>query len=278
MTQQSPTDLADIGARPQRARGKARLSAKLRNGRSTIDDLHMSGSAKLLFPRGKDELQAVYLNSSGGVTGGDAFDVAAHAQAGAHLVMTTQAAERIYRAVPGQVGRVATQLTVDAGARLDWLPQETILFEGAALNRRLSIDMAEDARLVACESFIFGRRAMGEVLHDIHLRDRIDLRIGGRLVFADRLRLDGDAAQILSQPATANGAGAMATVLRAAPGASGCVERLREMLPQTAGVSALTPDLVAIRMVSVDGFALRGHLASVLRYLCGAELPRPWMI
>lgn len=262
----------------QRARGKARIDAKTRAGRSVIDGLHMSGSAKLLFPRAARALQAVYLNSSGGVTGGDMFSLQARAQTGAHLVMTTQAAERIYRAVPGQTGQVDTQLTLDPGARLDWLPQETILFDGAALDRRLRIDMAPDARLVACESFIFGRHAMGERLHDLRLRDRIDLRIGGALAFADRLRLDGDAFATLAHPAVAAGAGAMATVIRAAPGAATGIEALRQMLPATAGVSALSPDLVAIRMVSVDGFALRGHLAPVLRHLCGAELPRPWMI
>ena len=78
----------------------------------------MSGSSKLLFPRAKDALQAVYLNSSGGVTGGDAFEIEARAQENAHLVMTTQAAERIYRALPGETGRVDTRLTLEPGARL----------------------------------------------------------------------------------------------------------------------------------------------------------------
>ncbi|MAB04478.1 MAG: urease accessory protein [Rhodobacteraceae bacterium] len=262
----------------QRARGRARIGARLRGARTAISDLHMSGSAKLLFLRATGALQAVYLNSSGGVTGGDAFDIAARAEAGSHLVMTTQAAERIYRALPGEIGRVDARLTLEPGARLDWLPQETILFEGAALDRRLSIDMAPDARLLACETLIFGRHAMGEVLHDLCLRDRIDLRIGGRLAFADRLRLEGDVADTLARPAVADGAGAMATVLFAAPGAASIRDALLEMLPATAGVSALTGDLLVARLVSVDGFPLRGHLAPVLRRLSGAELPRPWMI
>ncbi len=275
-----PASDAAASAQPaaQRARGRARLSVRRRGARSVIRDLHMSGSAKLLFPRAQGALQAVYLNSSGGVTGGDSFDVEAQAEEGAHLVMTTQAAERIYRALPAQTGRVETRLALGPGARLDWLPQETILFEGAALDRRLRIDMAGDARLIACESFIFGRHAMGEVLHDLRLRDRIDLRIDGALAFADRLRLEGDAFATLAHGAVAAGAGAMATVICAAPGAATGMDRLREMLPQSAGASALGPDLVVIRMVSVDGFALRGHLAPVLRHLCGAELPRPWMI
>lgn len=262
----------------QRAKGKARLGAHLRKDRSVISDLHMSGSSKLLFPRAKDALQAVYLNSSGGVTGGDAFEVAADVAPGAHLVMTTQAAERVYRALPAETGRVETRLSLAPGARLDWLPQETILFEGGALDRRLSIEMAADARLTACEALVFGRHAMGEVLHDLRLRDRIDLRIDGRLAFADRLHLSGDAAATLADPAIGAGAGAMATVLHAAPGAATMRDALREMLPETAGVSALSAELLVIRLVSVDGYTLRGHLAPVLRRLSGAELPRPWMI
>ncbi|MCR8550344.1 urease accessory protein UreD [Salipiger sp. P9] len=262
----------------QRARGRARIGARLRNGRSAIGDLHMSGSSKLLFPRAQGALQAVYLNSSGGITGGDAFEVAAHVEPGAHLAMTTQAAERIYRALPGETGRVETRLALDAGARLDWLPQETIFFEGAALDRRLSIEMAPDARLLACEALIFGRHAMGEVLHNLRLRDRIDLRVDGKLVFADRLRLTGDAHETLAHPAVAAGAGAMATVIHAAPGAASQRDSLRAMLPESAGVSAISDDLLLLRLVSVDGYALRGHLAPVLRCLSGAELPRPWMI
>ena len=238
----------------------------------------MSGSSKLLFPRVKDALQAVYLNSSGGVTGGDAFDVEARAEAGSHLVMTTQAAERVYRALPAETGRVETRLALEAGARLDWLPQETILFEGGALDRRLRIDMAGDARLTACESLVFGRHAMGEVLHDLRLRDHIDLRVDGRLAFADRLHLSGDAADTLAHPAIAGGAGAVATVIHAAPGSATLRDALRGMLPETAGVSALSEELLVLRLVSVDGYTLRGHLAPVLRRLSGAELPRPWMI
>ncbi|SDE16392.1 urease accessory protein [Salipiger thiooxidans] len=277
-----PYDRSEMTGAPtiaaQRARGRARLGAKARADRTAIADLHMSGSSKLLFPRAKDALQAVYLNSSGGVTGGDAFEIEARAQENAHLVMTTQAAERIYRALPGETGRVDTRLTLEPGARLDWLPQETILFEGAALDRRLSVGMARDARLIACEALIFGRHAMGEVLHDLRLCDRIDVRVDGRLVLADRLRLDGDAAATLAQAHVAGGAGAMATVVHAAPGAAAMRDPLRAMLPETAGVSAISEDLLLMRLVSVDGFALRGHLAPVLRRLSGADLPRPWMI
>ncbi|MCA0938846.1 urease accessory protein UreD [Salipiger pacificus] len=238
----------------------------------------MSGSSKLLFPRGLDALQAVYLNSSGGVTGGDAFDIAATAREGAHLAITTQAAERVYRALPGETGRVETRLVLEEGARLDWLPQETILFDGAALDRRLSVEMAGDARLLLCEPLIFGRAAMGESVTDLRHADRIDIARDGRLVWSDRLRLVGDAAACLADPAIAEGARAMATVVLAAPGAAAQVAALRGMLPETGGVSALDPDLLVLRLLAIDGFELRRHLCPILRRLSGAELPRPWMI
>ena len=238
----------------------------------------MSGSSKLLFPRALDALQAVYLNSSGGVTGGDAFDITATAREGAHLAITTQAAERVYRALPGETGHVDTRLTLEAGARLDWLPQETILFDGAALDRRLSVEMAGDARLLLCEPLIFGRAAMGESVTELRHADRIDIARAGRLVWSDRLRLNGDAAACLADPAIAEGARAMATVVLAAPGAAAQVAPLRGMLPETGGVSALDPDLLVLRLLAIDGFELRRHLCPILRRLSGAELPRPWMI
>ena len=262
----------------QRARGRGRLSARARAGRSVIGDLHMSGSTKLLFPRAEAALQAVLLNTSGGVTGGDQFALEAEALPEAHLVLTTQAAERIYRALPGQPGVVDTRLRLGAGARLDWLPQETIFFDGAALDRALSVDMAGDARLLLCEPLIFGRHAMGERVRDLRYTDRIDIRRDGRLIWADRLALSGDAAARLAHPAVADGAEAMATVVLAAPGAATQVEALRGILPERAGVSALTPELVVIRMLAIDGFELRRHLCPILRRLSGADLPRPWMI
>ncbi|MBV2361704.1 urease accessory protein UreD [Thalassococcus sp. CAU 1522] len=239
----------------------------------------MSGSAKLLFPRNADEsLAAVFLNTAGGVTGGDAFHLTASAEAGASLTLTTQAAERVYRALPDETGLVRTRLSCAEGATLHWLPQETILFDGAALDRHLSIDMAGDASLLACEVLVFGRAAMGEDVRDLRLRDRIDLRRDGRLCFADRLQLTGDAATALRRPFVADGARAMGSVVFAAPGAAHRLEGLRAGLPPQAGVSALHDDLVFLRATAADGFALRGLLIPLLARLSGAELPRPWMI
>ncbi|MDU8912029.1 urease accessory protein UreD [Aestuariicoccus sp. MJ-SS9] len=264
---------------PQRAHGVARLTARRRGPVSVIDGLRQSGAFKLLFPRPRDTaLDAVFLNTSGGITGGDRFALTAGAEAGAHLRLTSQAAERIYRAMPGVPGQVRTVLSAESGARIDWLPQETILFEGAALDRTLRIELAAEARLLACETLVFGRAAMRETVRDLRLTDRIDVLREGRLVWADRLRLEGDAQASLDRRFVAAGAQALATLVWAAPGAAERVGALRSLLPESGGASAVLPDLVVLRLAAPDSFELRRHLIPVLQHLSGAALPRPWMI
>lgn len=263
----------------QRARGAAHLSVVRRGDENVLRDLGMSGSAKLLFPRKADKaLDAVFLNSAGGITGGDRFELRADVTQGAVLRMTTQAAERIYRAMPGAPGRVTNHLTLAAGAQVSWLPQETILFDGAALDRRFRIDMAPDARLVSCETLIFGRAAMGESVDQMYLRDRVDLYRDGALMFADRLRLNGAAGDALTGKHVANGMLAMTSVLWCAPDAAAQLDTLRAYLPELGGVSALADDLVFLRMLAPDGFELRKLLVPLLQYLEGGDLPRPWML
>lgn len=278
-------DTSAPAARPsaQRARGQGTVRVKRRGADSALADLHMAGSTKLLFPRvpsgSRRVLDAVVLNSAGGVTGGDDFSLSLALDPGAVLRVTTQAAERLYRAPPDNPpGRVATQAHLGAGATLTWLPQETILYDGGALDRSLSFDMAGDARLLSCETLIFGRQAMGEQVHDLRLRDHLDLRRDGALIFADRLRLEGDAAAQLALPGVGEGAGAMASVLLAEPEAERHLEALRALLPESGGASAPVPGLVFLRVLAKDGFALRKTLVPLLEHLSGAALPRPWML
>ena len=279
-----PYDTASLetsrpGAAPQRARGHAKLVVRRRDAQSVISDLAMSGSAKLLFPRrSTSSLDAVMLNTAGGITGGDRFSYAATVEGGASVTLTTQAAERIYRASPGAPGQVRNHLEVADGATLHWLPQETILFDASALDRELSVTLAPGGRLLACECLIFGRKAMGEDVRQVYLRDRMDLRQNGKLVFSDRLRLDGDAQTQLDLAAVAGGARAMASVLIARPGASALIETLRQMLPECAGASAITEDLVFLRIVAPDGFMLRETLVPVLQELADGPIPKTWMI
>lgn len=262
-----------------RAIGTVRVAAKRSGERTVLDRLYQKGSAKALLPRTFETgLTAVLLNTSGGVTGGDRFAYAADAQAGTHLTLTTQAAERAYRALPGHTGQIETRLTAHQGARLDWLPQETILFDGAALNRRFDVDLAADATLLAVESFILGRAAMGETVHDLRLSDQWRVRRDSTLVYADALRMHGDADAIARRAGTLGGHRAFATILFTGPDADRHLAPLRSRIGATGGASLIRDGVLAARLTAADGFHLRKALIPALEHLRGTPLPRPWSI
>ena len=260
-----------------RAQGRSRVTARLRDGRSVLGELYEQGSAKVRLPRAAGPaLEAVLLNTAGGLTGGDRFAVSAAAEAGARLTLASQTAERAYRAQPGEVARVENSLRLGPGATLEWLAQETILFDACALRRSLEIDMAEDARLLVVEPVVLGRAAMGETVRTADFADSLTLRRGGRLVFADRLRLSGDVAGATRGAAALGGARAFATLLYAAPDAESRLDALRALLPQgPAGASAFD-GAISARILSPDGYDLRRTLLMVLRGFRELALPRVW--
>lgn len=234
---------------------------------------------KLLFPRPISEaLTGIVLNTAGGITGGDQFDISARVAPGCHMVLTTQAAERAYRAQPGEVAQVRNRITVGANARIDWLPQETLIYDGSALRRALDIEMAADASVLAVEPVIFGRREMGEVLSSISFGDRIDVRRAQQLVFADRTRLNGDAAAQLRKSAVGAGCEAMASVLLIAPDAERFLDPVRALMPVTGGVSLIRDGVLFARVLAVDGYDLRQTLVPLIELLSAAPIPRTWMI
>lgn len=260
-----------------RARGRMILTAKARDGRGVIDRFRTSGCLKALYPAPGRALEAIMINTSGGLTGGDRLSVQVAAGPGSALSLTTQAAERAYRAASG-TARVETRAKVAEGARLLWLPQELILFDGAALDRRLQIDLAPDARLLMVEPLVFGRRAMGERLTSLTLRDRIEIRRARQPLYMDRLYLTGDAETRLSRPALAQAGRAMASALLVDPRAEALLDRVRAHLPETGGASLLAADVLTLRIVAEDVFALRRALVPILEILKGGALPRSWSL
>ncbi|SFQ94594.1 urease accessory protein UreD [Poseidonocella sedimentorum] len=274
-----PAAAPRVPAQP-RAVGSIRLSAKRHGARSVLDGLRPQGCLKALFPRHPDPargLEAVLINSAGGITGGDRLAITAHAGPGARLSITTQAAERIYAAQPGETGTLRTTLSAAPGATLNWLPQETILFNRAGLSRALSADLAGDARFLMVESLLFGRRAMGERVTDLRLHDRVEILRDGQPLYLDAARIDGDAEALLDRPATGGGARAMAALVYTAPGAEALLPVLRAGLPRTAGASCIAPDTLALRLLAPDGAALRRLLLPLLARLADGPIPRSWM-
>lgn len=266
-----------------RAAGGVRLRFGRVGARTHRLDVAESGGYRARFPTSYDErCEAVLINTGGGMAGGDAMRVEAELGEGSHAVITSQAAEKIYRSQGPDTG-VDTVLRVAAGARLAWLPQETILFSGARLSRRLTIDLAGDAELVACESVFFGRAAMGETVLRGALRDRWRLRRDGRLVFADDLRIEGAIADQLARSAIGAGACATGTVLAAGAGHAQSLEAIRSLLQEEggdaveAGAGAID-DLLVIRLLARDAQALRRVLVTLLGHVTGRALPRTWSL
>lgn len=261
-----------------RADGGVRVRFGLTGSRTVRLEVAESGGYRVRFPTTFNEsCEAVLINTGGGMTGGDRFNASIIVDAGTNAIVTTQAAEKIYRS-QGPQTLVSTHLAAAAGARLHWLPQETILFAQANLRRTLEAEIAPNATLIACESVYFGRSAMGEVLEQASLCDRWRIRRGGRLIFADDIKLDGPVGRILPRKAIAAGACATATVLMVAPQAQALVDAAREALASTSAECGVTgfDGMLITRFLSQDAAALRADLARFMIHLTGIALPRSW--
>lgn len=262
-----------------RALGRIALSVTAGTGGSRRKRVHKSGALRVRFPNvtSRDTREAVIVNTAGGMTGGDRFDIDLETGAGARLVVTTAAAEKVYRSL-GPDTEISVKLEIGPGAALGWLPQETILFDGVRLRRSIEADLAPDANLLLAEGVVFGRSAMGETLTRGYFFDRWRVRRGGTLVFAESVRFDGAIAQRLAERAVASGGIAIASVLKV-PGDEAAVAAVRAKEKDFAGevgVSAWN-GLAAARLVAPDGAALHRDLIAVLTAFGNMPLPQLWL-
>jgi urease accessory protein len=255
--------------------------------RSHVASVFQQPPCRALFPHVEpgDPTAAVLLTTSGGLTGGDAIRIAITADAGASATVTTQAAEKIYRSL-GPDCAIDVSLDLGEGGYLEYLPQETILFEAARLARRNTVRLSPSGRLLAAEIVVFGRAAFGELLTRGRLLDSWRLYRGDRLVWADALLLDGDLRRTLDRPAGFDGAAAAATVLYAAEDAPRFLEAARALLENSVCRAAATivNGIMVARFLGRDAQALRGD---VIRFCAGfrhaaaglpARMPRVWSI
>jgi urease accessory protein len=211
------------------------------------------------------------------MAGGDRFEVDLTLGAGARLLLTSAAAEKVYRS-NGPDTTVSARFKVAPGGTLTWLPQETILFDQSRLRRSIEVDLAGDARMLLAESIIFGRTGMGEVVAEGLLHDRWRVRRDGRLLHAEAARLDGPISQRLARTAIANGSVAVATILLV-PGNEETVAAVRAASQQSRGEIGASSwnGLTVIRLVASDGAALRDDLLRILTAIRGGKLPRLWL-
>jgi urease accessory protein len=263
----------------QRARGTGRIATKLRGGRTCLDTFYQEGCAKIRLPRAhSDALEAVLINTSGGLTGGDRIEWQVEVAQECRAVVTTQACERVYRST-GDDARVSTRLSISAGAHVDWLPQETILFEESRLARTLDVDLEDGATFTAVEAVVLGREAMGEAARSARLADRWRICRNERLIHAEATRLNGtdferDGLSLLA------GHNAFATVLAIAPNAEAKLEAVRALIaPGTCAAASAVGERLVLRILAPSGLMLRRTIAPAIALLSGTgTLPRLWTI
>lgn len=271
----------------QRVKGEGGLDVGMVDGRTRIRRLYQQGAAKIRLPEKiEGPLEAVLINTAGGMTGGDRLDWSFGIGASASAVFTTQACEKAYRSNNGEA-HIRTRIEVAAGGHLAWLPQETILYDQSALDRRLDIDLAPGGTALVVESAIFGRRAMGETVRTARFRDAWRIRLGGRMLHAENMAFSGEVALMLGRAAVAGGASAISTVLLVSPDAADHLDAVRGLIGGDGAASAWTisGDAAApngkllARLVAKDGYDLRRRLVPVLELLNGrASLPKVWSL
>jgi len=278
----SPSRVAAARTLPPsiRAEGKLSLVAKRSGSRNAVDRVSEAGPLRVRFPRITDEdrLEAVLINTAGGVVGGDVLQYEIESAEGTSLALTSQAAEKIYRSA-GEIARIKVSLKAHEGSTLAWLPQETILFDRVKVRRSLEADIAPGASVTICESVVFGRTAMGERVATGAFEDCWRVRRGGRLVFADTTRLGGKVDHLLAKAAVANGASCIATTLHVAPDADSRCDAARAALEDPeieAGASTFDGMLIA-RMLAADSFALRRAIVNLLHAI-GSPPPRAFTL
>jgi urease accessory protein len=270
-------DQVATGKTLQRARG----AVELRLDGGGLRRMYQSGSAKVILPKVQSAVpEAVLINTAGGMTAGDRFSYGLSVSGDGGLTATTQAAERVYRGNEG-AARLEVNLTVSGGSRLHWLPQETILFNGSRMHRRLEARLDGDSELLIIEPVIFGRTAMGERLTSGYFSDMWRVYRGEKLIHAEATRLDGDLTDMMQRKATAGGAVAMATVLFVAPDAEARLEQARSLLDASAGVTAAASawgGKLVLRFLTSDAAAMRRDLMRFLTRFRNTDLPRVWQM
>ena len=271
MTTQSP--------RMQRASGESRVAFAVRDGATRLAELYQRDPCRVLFPDPEpgEPPEAVLVTTSGGVTGGDRLKIAVEVGPGGRAIASTQAAEKIYRAArTGDRCTIEVAVTVGEGASLDWLPQETIVFQGSRLARRTVAHVAPGGSLLACEMVVLGRAASGERFTAGLLLDSWSVRRADRLAWTDTLRVEGE---------TPSGAGfgpanALATVIGVWDEPQPHFERARTLLEAAdkvrAGVTLVNGILVA-RLLG-EATEVRGAVTRFLGAFRGQRLPRVWHI
>jgi urease accessory protein len=279
-------------AQPPALPASVRVSTRLRlavggDARATILDRREEGAYRFRMPHMAEpaarqrQLEALIVNVAGGLAGGDRVGIDASSEAEKSLLISSATAERIYRS---DVETTTFDITLAArsGGRLVWLPQETVLHEGARLTRRIEADAEAGATLLFGEITHLGRRASREAFRHGLIRERWRFRQAGRLVFADETRLDAQAlGERLEGPAFLADGTTIATLILLADDASERLEPIRRALALVPGVTAgasARDGLVFARVIGKDGAACRRAFLAAVQAAAGRTVPLPRLI
>jgi urease accessory protein len=228
-------------------------------------------------PAGIEE--AVLINTSGGIAGGDRLDTAVTALADTHITLTSQAAERIYRALD-LPSRISTTLVVANSAKLSWCPQETIVFDRARMKRQTHIALSSGAELLALEWIVLGRAAHGETVVSGEVIDSWRVEKDGRLVWADCLRITDDVFPHVGRNALLADCSAVATLVYFGTDLEKRLECLRDWAASLTCHAAATmvSGLIVVRFAAPAASTLRAGLCSVLQQFDHAFGPGPFRV
>lgn len=260
------------------------LSLFDRDGKTITKSIYEYGGVRVRFPRAyrlnansRLPVEAILINTAGGITGGDQNDYRISLEPGAQLCMTTQAFERIYRSAKS-TSKLNIKLQLGAGSRLHWIPQGTLFYSGAKLKRLFDVDLLDNSEILLAESLIFGRYGMGETSVSGSIRDDWRIRRDGKLIFADSLKLEGQITEQLMRPAIGNGAHCLATLLFVSSDAEGKIGQVRQALGSISTSSGLScwNGLMCVRFLSSHSHRMLADMACVMEILTERPIPRIW--
>jgi urease accessory protein len=263
----TPPALPNSAILPQRTKGAARLVTKAGDRKTRLDVFYQESAAKIRIPQSFDgRMEAVLINTSGGLTGGDRIAWQVEAGNDTHVTVTTQACERVYKSSGGHA-EVNTTLSVGDGAALHWLPQETILFDQGALRRTLEVDLAPTAEFIGLEAVLLGRKAMGESVATGLFRDRWRVRRAGQLLHAEDVCLSGDIGALVAKSPVLGGHLSFATLIYCGPHAEAHLARLRDLIGERWAGASHWNDKLVVRMAASEGYELRKMLIPAISHL-----------
>jgi len=270
----------------QRGKGVCRIAVAGSKDGNKIIDVFQQSPLRVIFPRidGAAAKEAVLINTGGGIAGGDRLECGVTAMAGASIAVTSQTAERVYRALD-QPARILTKLRVDEDAKLAWFPHETMVFNWARFHRQTEVELSSGSELIALEWLIFGRTASGEQMVGGEIRDSWRVKKEGRLIWADSFRISEEVFPHLNRKALLNNYKAIATLISFGPELAKRLDLLREFSLSLDCRCAVTSvaDLIIMRLAAEESWNLKLALRGLLQQL-GPEfgdgpfrVPRMWL-